>query len=82
MAAVIFRDHQGKILDGDVKRVHVKSVLQEELAAGYPFRLCHGQREVFRMYPLNQIASRRSILVYLFLRVCSGNYNPVLCWNL
>lgn len=47
MAAVVFRDHQGKILDGDVKRVHVKSVLQGELAAGHPFGLCHGQRGRF-----------------------------------
>ncbi|KAI8552577.1 hypothetical protein RHMOL_Rhmol06G0277700 [Rhododendron molle] len=33
MAAMVFRDHQGKILDGDVGRVHEKSVLQGEFAA-------------------------------------------------
>lgn len=33
MAAMVFRDHQGKILDGDVGRVHEESVLQGEFAA-------------------------------------------------
>lgn len=36
MAAMVFRDHQGKILGGDVGRVHEKSVLQGEFA---PIRL-------------------------------------------